>query len=88
VLTGSGVSVSQVTIRKLLASTRVTKRATERYTYVNTLRDLLRRARIGPIRARNRAISASLSEEFEVLASSSIVRELGSGRVGGRSVSS
>jgi len=45
---------------------------------VNTLRDLLRRARNGQLNARKRAASSLLSEEYEVLASSATVRELGS----------
>ena len=70
--------MSTVTIRYQLRSPRVTKSALPRCTYVNTLRDLLRRARNGQLHARKRASSNSLSEEYEVLASSATVRDLGS----------
>jgi hypothetical protein len=67
---------------------RVTYPEFARYRYVNTLRDLLCRARREHLGAHQRAASTSHSEEFEVLISSITVDDFGSHRSDGRRVRS
>ena len=66
----------------------VTYRDLARYRDVNTLRDLLRRARREHSGAPVRPASTSHSEEFEVLVSSITVEDFGSHRSDGRRVRS
>jgi hypothetical protein len=80
--------VSNATISKLFQRIRVTYPEFARYRDVNTLRDLLCRARREHLGAHKRATSTSHSEEFEVLASGITGEDFGSHRSDGRRVRS